>query len=79
MSNHQSWDLAFEFPELKDKIHTLKTSNRHFEKLFGEYTDVAKQIHRIEERIDLTSGVNEEILRKKRLALKDELYKMLTA
>ena len=34
MTNVPKHDLIHEFPEFKDKIHQLKTSNAHFAKLF---------------------------------------------
>ena len=36
--------LAKDFPELKDKIHALKTTNAHFAKLEREYEDIDKAI-----------------------------------
>lgn len=74
-SNHL--DLAHEFPELKDRIHELKVTNSHFKRLYEEFVDICKAIYRSEQRIELLSSVDEEILRKKRLALKDELYSAL--
>jgi uncharacterized protein YdcH (DUF465 family) len=38
--------LAKDFPELKDKIHALKTSNTHFARLEREYEDLDKAIVR---------------------------------
>ena len=70
-------DLATEFPELKEKIHTLKVTNRHFSRLYDEYCDISKHIHLAESRVELLSETAEEALRKKRLTLKDELYTML--
>lgn len=72
-------DLVSEFPNLKDRIHDLKSTNAHFRKLFDEYHVVTRAISRSEDRLDLLSEIEEETLRKKRLGLKDELYKMLTA
>lgn len=77
MTGHH--DLATEFPELKDKIHELKTSNAHFSRLFERYQEIDKQITRSENRIELMSNEEEETLRKERLKLKDELYSMLTS
>ena len=33
-------DLVHELPEYRDQIHTLKTSNNHFARLFDQYHDV---------------------------------------
>lgn len=77
--SHVPHELADEFPELTDRIHELKTSNAHFQRLFDEYHEINREIHRAE-----ASGLNitdehYEDLKKKRMALKDEIYAMLTA
>lgn len=72
-------DLASEFPEFKETIHTLKTSNAHFAKVFGEYEEVDREVVRIEQQIQNSADDYTEALKKKRLALKDELYAMLQA
>lgn len=77
IENHPS--LANEFPEFKDKIHTLKTENAHFAKLFEEYNTVDREIIRIEEGVEHAGDFDLESLKKKRLSLKDELYQMLKA
>lgn len=70
-------ELAAEFPEHKDKIHELKISNNHFGRLFDEYHSVNKEVHRAEAAgLNITDEHYEE-LKKKRMALKDELYTML--
>jgi uncharacterized protein YdcH (DUF465 family) len=72
-------DLLHEFPEYREQIHTLKMQDRHFAKLFEEYSDVDHEVHGIESGDEY---VNEDYLeerKKKRLHLKDELYKMLKA
>jgi uncharacterized protein YdcH (DUF465 family) len=71
--------LAEEFPELKDAIHALKMSDNHFGKKFEEYDEVNKELHRIAEEIETPSDDYIEQLKKKRLALKDELYAALKA
>jgi uncharacterized protein YdcH (DUF465 family) len=70
-------DLITELPEYKDKIHALKTSNTHFAKLFDEYHEVNKQVIRIEEEIETVSDQVAENTKKRRLQLKDELFKLL--
>ncbi|MDG1995424.1 MAG: DUF465 domain-containing protein, partial [Emcibacteraceae bacterium] len=59
------------------KIHELKVSNKHFLKLSDEYHAVNRDIHRLEIGDDHASQFEEEALRKKRMTLKDEIYKML--
>lgn len=70
-------DLHHEFPEYNDKIHDLKVSNAHFAKLFDEYHEVNNEILRIEQEIETPSDAYVEDLKKRRLHLKDELYRML--
>lgn len=70
-------DLIHEFPEYKDRIHELKTSNTHFAKLFDEYHEVEHEVRRIEENIETTSDEYLEEQKKKRLYLKDQLFAML--
>ena len=76
IENHS---LANELPEFKDRIHELKQENMHFHRLFNEYHDVDKDIHRIESGAENTSDEYLEGLKKQRLSLKDELYAMLNA
>ncbi len=67
-------NLLVEFPEYKDRIHELKTHDHHFARLFDEYTQVDKEILRIEEGIETPSDEYTEGLKKKRLHLKDQLF-----
>ena len=70
-------DLAHEFPEFKEKIHTLKLSDHHFTNLYNQYQELDKEIFRIEEEIETPSDEYIEELKRKRLMLKDELYALL--
>jgi uncharacterized protein YdcH (DUF465 family) len=70
-------DLISEFPEFKNKIHDLKTSNNHFAKLFDEYHVANKEVVRIESEGEPVSDEYFEETKKRRLKLKDELFQML--
>ncbi|WP_075996354.1 YdcH family protein [Salaquimonas pukyongi] len=70
-------ELAEEFPEQAGKIHEMKTGNAHFAKLFDEYHEVNRAIHRAETDIEPTDDFHMEEMRKQRMRLKDELYGML--
>jgi uncharacterized protein YdcH (DUF465 family) len=70
-------DLIHEFPEYKDRIHELKTTNEHFAKLFEEYHEIEHEVRRIEEGIETPSDDYLEERKKKRLYLKDQLFEML--
>lgn len=76
--NIEHHDLAHEFPELKEQIHVLKTQDAHFHKQFERYDTVTKDIERLEKEEIPVSDPTLEEKKKERLALKDELYKMLT-
>jgi uncharacterized protein YdcH (DUF465 family) len=73
----QHHDLAHEFPDMKHEIHELKISDAHFRKLFDSYEDVSKELHRALEGAGVISDEHAEALKKKRLALKDDLFLML--
>ena len=75
--SHVPHELAEEFPELVDKMHELKIQNAHFARLFDEYHDVNRSIHRYEMNIEPTGDAHLEDMRKKRMKLKDEIYAML--
>jgi len=70
-------DLVNEFPEFRNAIHKLKISNRHFQKLFDEYHELDHEVHRIEVGVENTADDYLETQKKRRLQLKDELFKML--
>lgn len=77
--SHVPHELADEFPQYRDKIHSLKTTDRHFAKLADDYHQLNREIHRVE-----AAGVNIsdqafEDLKKNRLKLVDEIFKMLSA
>ena len=75
---HTPHELAEEFPEYVEKIHELKMSHAHFAKLFDEYHEINRAIHRAETDIEPTDDFHMEDMRKTRLRLKDEIYGMLT-
>ena len=74
LENHS---LIKEFPEMRDKIHKLKTGDNHFAKLFVQYDEIEHIVHRIESGAEAASDDRLEELKKKRLSLKDELFNLL--
>jgi len=72
-------DLVHDFPELRDRIHELKISNNHFRRLFDEYHELTTDIENMEAEVKAVSTHTEEEAKMRRVHLKDELYKMLTA
>lgn len=70
-------DIASEFPQFKDKIHTLKSNNAHFAKLFEQYDSLNHAIAKFEGGNGTITDEALEIEKKKRLKLKDEISQML--
>lgn len=70
-------DLIHELPEHRDAIHQLKLENAHFARLFEEYHETDHEVHRIEEGVETPSDDYTNGRKVKRLALKDELLKMI--
>ena len=65
------------FPEYRDLITQLKTTDRHFLAVFDKHNELDQKIKNIEAHIE--PGTHEEVerLKKEKLALKDELYGIL--
>ena len=70
-------DLTEEFPDQRERITELKTTDGHFARLVEEYNEVNRAIHRIETRFEPTSEDVEEELKRQRVRLKDEIFQML--
>jgi uncharacterized protein len=70
-------DLTEEFPNERDRITELKTSNGHFARLVEEYDEVNRSIYRMETRVEPTSDDVEEELKRRRVRLKDEIAGIL--
>ncbi|WP_434513726.1 YdcH family protein [Dechloromonas sp. ARDL1] len=65
------------FHEFEDLIAELKASDRHVQRLFEKHATLDKLVRNMELRLE--PGTPEEIehLKKKKLAIKDELYALL--
>ncbi|WP_204113832.1 YdcH family protein [Shimia biformata] len=77
--SHTPHELAEEFPEFVEKMHDLKVSDAHFAKLFDEYHDLNRKVHQAETNVKPREELAEVDLRKRRGALKDEIYAYLKA
>jgi len=75
--SHTPHELADEFPLHGDAIHKLKQSDSRFARLADSYHELNREIHRIESEIEPASDDRAELLKKKRLALLDEIGPML--
>jgi len=78
MSTHTPHELAADFPEYAEKIQALKTSDAHFAKLYDAYHEVNRQVHRAETDVEPTGDAEIEAMRRERMALKDQLYALLS-
>lgn len=74
LENHS---LIQEFPEMRERIHQMKTSDNHFARLFAEYDEAEHAVHRIEAGAEAASDERLETLKKQRLGLKDALFNLL--
>ncbi|WP_347310378.1 YdcH family protein [Defluviimonas sp. SAOS-178_SWC] len=72
-------ELHEEFPAEAEKIHALKISNAHFARLADEYHALNREVHRAETGVEPVDQFAEVEMRKKRAALKDEIYRMIAA
>ncbi|MDA5555183.1 YdcH family protein [Shimia sp. MMG029] len=72
-------ELAEEFPEFAEKMSALKVSDSHFAKLAAEYHEINRKVHVAETNVAPREELAEVDLRKRRGALKDEIYAYLKA
>ena len=69
--------LVKEFPEHHDRIHELKMSDGHFQRLMTEYEDLDKEIFRAESDEQPTDDTHLKELGVRRVHLKDQLYALI--
>ena len=74
LMNH---DLAHEFPEYLEKMNQLKASDAHFATLFENYDAHNHTITQYEQGKAAIADDELEVLKKKRLDIKDEIYLIL--
>ena len=75
--SHTPHELADEFPADRALLHDLKLNDAHFVTLSERYHQVNGEIHRIEAGVETPSDDYTETLKKKRLALLDEVAAIL--
>jgi uncharacterized protein YdcH (DUF465 family) len=73
----EAHDLLHEFPEHRETIHQLKMRDTHFARLFEDYHQVDKALHRIDAGVENPEDAYIEDLKKTRLHLKDQLFAMI--
>jgi uncharacterized protein YdcH (DUF465 family) len=74
----ESHDLMHEFPELKEKIREMRQNDAAFAQLMDDYDQLDAQIRDLEELGSPVADETIEDLKKRRVALKDKLYALLT-
>ena len=75
---HTPHELAEEFPDKLDEMHRLKASDPHFARLYDAYHEINRAVHRAETDIEPTDDFNMSEMRKKRMALKDEIWAIVS-
>ncbi len=75
--SHTPHELAEEFPDKVEIMSHLKQTDAHFSKLSDTYHEVNRTIHRAETNLEPMEDLAAIELRKKRAALKDEIWAIL--
>ncbi len=63
--------------EYKEEIHELKLNNAHFVKVFEKHNELDQKVEDAEADRVILTDVELETLKKEKLLLKDEAYKMI--
>jgi len=77
--SHTPNELSEEFPDRVDQMSDLKQSDAHFTKLFDDYHEINRAVHRAETDVEPTDDLHMAEMRKQRLAIKDEIWAILLA
>lgn len=75
--SHVPHELAEEFPQFLEKMSELKQSDAHFARLFDSYHESNRAVHRAETNVEPTDDAHMDSMRKERVRLKDEIYRIL--
>ncbi len=70
-------DIHHEFPEHRELIIRLKTSNTHFHKLAEEYAQATHEVEKLERDGHADADTYLEDFKKKRVHLKDQLFHII--
>lgn len=65
------------FPEFRDRITQLKTTDYHFTRLFDQHNALDQKVRNMEASITPATHEEIETLKKEKLLLKDQLYAIL--
>ena len=65
------------FPEYRDLITELKTTDAHFLRLFDKHNELDQRIKNMENHVEHATHEEIEVLKKEKLLLKDQCYAVL--
>ena len=65
------------FPEFRERITQLKTTDHHFMRLFDQHNALDQKVKNMEAAITPATHEEIETLKKEKLLLKDQLYAIL--
>lgn len=65
------------FPEYRDLITQLKTTDKHFLKLFDKHNELDQEIKNMEAHVDHGTADEIEVLKKEKLLIKDQIHDLL--
>ncbi len=65
------------FPEYRDLIAQLKTTDGHFTRLFDQHNTLDQKIKNMESHIEPGTSAEIEVLKKEKLHIKDQIYVIL--
>ena len=65
------------FPEYRELITQLKTTDHHFSRLFDKHNELDQKIKNLESGIEKATDLEIEVLKKEKLHLKDEIFNIL--
>ena len=77
--SHVPHELHEELPELAERLHARKATDPRLQKLADDYHEVNREIHRGETDVEPMDDAHLEELKKRRLAMLDEIRRELTA
>ena len=75
--SHTPHELSEEFPDKIEAMHNLRDTDAHFARLFDEYHQINRQVHRAETNVEPVDTLAETDMRKERARLKDEIWSYL--
>lgn len=77
--SHTPHELSEEFPTATALMQRLRQDDAHFARLADEYHEVNRAIHRAETLVEPVAEHVEAEMRRKRMALKDDISRIIAA